>query len=58
MTSSLNNMGEAAKRRLAYQQKIKEESEKSLKNMTEIRRQNSNVSVVIYLLYILLSQYP
>lgn len=35
---------EITRRRLAFQKKLKEESEKRLSNMTEIRRQNSHVS--------------
>lgn len=34
---------EMKRRRLAYQQQIKNESEQRLQNMTEIRRQNSHV---------------
>jgi hypothetical protein len=47
-TASTLNPEEAKRRRLAYQQQIREESEKRLQNMTEIRRQNRHVSARLY----------
>lgn len=42
--SHIMELKEDAKRRLAYQQRIKEEGDLNLENLTEIKRQNSHVS--------------